>query len=99
MFFNLFLTGIVKFISKKVFLFICGFMAEEKIADLLESINKKLTILINNQIEDGDQKIREKVSYLSKFDLDYTSIAEILCISKSHAAKELSKIKSKGDKK
>ena len=67
-------------------------MAEEKIIELLEKIDVKLGLLLGNQLQEEDN-IKKKVEKLSKAKLGYTEIAQILGISPTHAAKELSKIR------
>lgn len=68
-------------------------ISDDKIIELLDKINKKLSILVGEKILDKDITIREKVSILSKASMDYTDISQILGISLAHAAKELSILK------
>jgi hypothetical protein len=60
---------------------------------LLRKIDRKLGLMLGNQIVEKYDSIKEQVTKLSRSGLDYNEIAEILAISPSHAAKELSKIK------
>ncbi len=68
-------------------------MPEEELIEIMKKIDKKLAILINEKLSQKDQKVKDKVAYLAKFDLDYNEIAQILEITPSHASKELSKYK------
>jgi DNA-binding Lrp family transcriptional regulator len=71
-------------------------MAEEDLLDIIKKMDKKLVILLNTNLSQKDQNVKEKVAYLAKFDLEYNEIAQILGISPSHAAKELSNLKKGG---
>ncbi len=71
-------------------------MAEEELIKIIKKIDKKLVILLNENLSKKDQKVKEKVAYLAKFDLDYNEIAQILEIRPTHAAKELSNLKKRG---
>lgn len=71
-------------------------MSEEELIAIMKKIDKKVAILINKKMSQKDQNVKEKIAYLAKFDLDYTDIAQILEISPSHAAKELSNLKKGG---
>lgn len=71
-------------------------MAEEELIEIIKKIDKKLIIILNENLSQKDQNVKEKVAYLAKFDLDYNEIAQILEISPSHAAKELSNLKKGG---
>lgn len=68
-------------------------MKNNREVELLRKINIKLGLLLGNQIIEKHPNIKDQVAKLSKCGLDYTELAEILGISPSHAAKELSKLK------
>ncbi|MCH7964390.1 MAG: hypothetical protein IH852_10695 [Bacteroidetes bacterium] len=68
-------------------------MNKEKIIELLTKINTKLGFIIGNKLNQSETNVNDKVAKLAKFNFDYNEISEILGITTSHAAKELSKIK------
>ncbi|NQV08411.1 hypothetical protein HQ529_01010 [Candidatus Woesearchaeota archaeon] len=68
-------------------------MKNDEVIQLLKKINTKLGLMLGNQVIEKHDNIKDQVTKLSKSGLDYNEIAEILGISTSHAAKELSKIK------
>ena len=68
-------------------------MKNDEVIQLLKKINTKLGLILGNQIIENENNIKDNVAKLSKSNLNYNEIAEILSISQSHAAKELSKIK------
>jgi predicted HTH domain antitoxin len=93
----------VKFISKNYLLAYLGvkIMTNDEIINLLKKIDTKLGLILGNQIAEKETNIKLQVAKLSKSNLDYTEIAEILGISSSHASKELSilrKVKKNGNK-
>lgn len=59
----------------------------------LERIDRKLGFLIGELVRERKTSIKDQVAHLSRLTKDYNEISEILGISPSHAAKELSKVK------
>jgi len=68
-------------------------MINDEVIQLLKKIDTKLGLILGNQVIEKHNNVKDQVAKLSKSDLEYTDIADILGISQSHAAKELSKIK------
>ena len=65
-------------------------MKNDEIITLLQKIDKKLGLILGNQITEKEGNIKSQVAILSKSDLESVEIAQILGISPSHASKELS---------
>lgn len=68
-------------------------MSDDKIIELLEKINKKLSVLVGEKFLDKNITIIDKISILSKASMDYIDISKILGISPAYAAKKLSILK------
>jgi len=68
---------------------------QNKLIELLERIDRKLGFLIGENVKEKHNLVKEQISYLSHLTKDYNEIAFMLGITPSHAAKELSKLKSK----
>mgnify|MGYP002629017173 FL=1 len=68
-------------------------MKNDDIIELLQRIDKKLGLILGNQIVEKEGNIKAQVSKLAKSDLSSVEIAQILGISAAHASKELSILK------
>ncbi|MCK4590071.1 MAG: hypothetical protein KAT77_06515 [Nanoarchaeota archaeon] len=68
-------------------------MKKDEMIILLQKIDKKLGLILGNQITEKESNIKSQVARLSKTGLESVEIAEILGISPSHASKELSILK------
>jgi predicted transcriptional regulator len=68
-------------------------MGTEEIIKILLKIDRKLGVILGNQISEKENNIKKQVAFLSKTKFDSTEIAEILGITQSHASKELSILK------
>lgn len=69
---------------------------KDRMVSILENIDKKLSLITGELIKKRDIKINEQVAILAQVNLDYKEIAQILGITASHAANELSKIRKGG---
>ena len=65
-------------------------MKNDDIVGLLQRIDKKLGLILGNQLVEKEGNIKAQVSRLAKSDLGSVEIAQILGISAAHASKELS---------
>jgi len=68
-------------------------MVDDETINLLKKIDKKLGLILGNQIAEKENNINSQVAKLSRANLDSAEIAEILSISPSHASKEVSLLK------
>jgi len=69
--------------------------------DIGEVISKKLNVIISllNDIKYREEKasLKEKIDYLTKFDLSNKDVSEILGKSEKHISKEKSLMKNKNE--
>ncbi len=68
-------------------------MKNDDVIGLLERIDKKLGLILGNQITEKEGNIKAQVARLAKSNLGSIEIAQILGISPAHASKELSIIR------
>lgn len=72
--------------------------ASKRTVELLKEINHKLSVILGELIREKDQPIKKQIRVLHSAGFNYNTVSEILGISRSHAAKELTHIKrKKGD--
>jgi len=67
----------------------------ENDGDVLNSINNKLSVLINLLLKEKEMSIKEKVALLENISISYKEAAQILGISEKHYSKEKSLLKNK----
>ena len=65
---------------------------------ILDKIDKKLGFLIGGKIKEKKTTVKEQIKELAPLTSDSNEMARILGITPSHAAKELSLLKKRGEK-
>ncbi|MEM5835325.1 MAG: hypothetical protein QXM11_02025 [Candidatus Aenigmatarchaeota archaeon] len=66
---------------------------KDEVQKLLKEISEKLSVLIKLLVVKEEWSIRDKIKFLSKFEISNREIAKILNISETYVAKEKSLLK------
>ena len=67
--------------------------------DVLNSINNKLSVVINLLMRKEEMSVKDKVALMENIPISYKEAAQIIGISEKHYSKEKSLLKNKNNKK